>query len=558
MKNYLCITKIYLYLFLVSFLIGQSSSFRNKLYPGIPELERLYIIDQEDSLALMMEFSNSNFEYIANETLTPPSLTILFNNVKWDRGNFSKKSDQSPLYQYSLQILSNANQKEEKEKIKIKMDFTRVPEYRIQMIPAKGNGQHIFKISWSKNSPKKKISKYQNISQRLPESRISINLQDAKLDNALRILVSQDNLNLIMGDNIDGRVTVNLEDVSLETALDAILYVNNYDWFVQDNIIIVQPMTSKKTLSGELLTRMFRLNYINGNMASDAVREVLSPRGKIRAISSTASANFEPGEKDIVIVTDLPDNFDLIDGVIKSLDVESDQINIAVKFVETSLRHNEVLGINWELREEMHLDKNLDTDSLKLLDLGLKGQTINFATLSRPNASALLSLLANDKSTKLIQDPQITTENNSPARVFIGKSIPVPGPRRKASTNSDNSYIYEDKQVNVSLDVLPRVNNSDVIRMKIDASVQELIGFVGHDQRPMVSTRSTNTRVRVNNGETLLIGGMIFNSADELNSKVRLLESLPLIKQLINYKGKYRKQRQLLIFITPNIVRSDI
>ena len=80
----------------------------------------------------------------------------------------------------------------------------------------------------------------------------------------------------------------------------------------------------------------------------------------------------------------------------------------------------------------------------------------------------------------------------------------------KASTNSDNSYIYEDKQVNVSLDVLPRVNNSDVIRMKIDASVQELIGFVGHDQRPMVSTRSTNTRVRVNNGETLLIGGLIF------------------------------------------------
>ena len=190
-------------------------------------------------------------------------------------------------------------------------------------------------------------------------------------------------------------------------------------------------MTSKKTLSGELLTRMFRLNYINGNMASDAVREVLSSRGKIRAISSTASANFEPGEKDIVIVTDLPDNFDLIDGVIKSLDVESDQINIAVKFVETSLRHNEVLGINWELREEMHLDKNLDTDSLKLLDLGLKGQTINFATLSRPNASALLSLLANDKSTKLIQDPQITTENNSPARVFIGKSIPVPGAWQK-------------------------------------------------------------------------------------------------------------------------------
>ena len=133
-----------------------------------------------------------------------------------------------------------------------------------------------------------------------------------------------------MGDNIKGRVTVNLQDVSLETALDAILYVNNYEWFVQDNIIIVQPMTTKKTLSGELLTRMFRLNYINGDMASEAVKEVLTPRGKIRAISSTASTNLEPGEKDIVLVTDLPSNFPLIDGVLKSLDVESDQVIFSI------------------------------------------------------------------------------------------------------------------------------------------------------------------------------------------------------------------------------------
>ena len=560
MSNLSIITKIYSYIFLFSLLIGQSSSSRYKFFPGTPELERLYTEEEEDVYVLIMEFSGANFDYVINETFAPPSLSLLFKNVKWNKGNFSKKGDQSPLYQYSLQIPRNVNQKEVKEKIKIKMDFTRVPQYKIKMIPAKGENKHMLKIFWDKNSPKKKVSKQQNLALRLPPSRVSINFQDAKLVNAVRMLVSQDNLNLIMGDNIEGRVTVNLEDVSLETALDAILYVNNYEWFVQDNIIIVQPMTSKKTLSGELLTRMFRLNYINGDMASEAIREVLSPRGKIRAISSTASSNLDPGEKDIVLVTDLPNNFPLIDGVLKSLDIESDQINISVKFIETSLKHDEVIGINWDLREQMSIVKSLDTDTSTTFDLGyltLGDQTMNFATLSRPIVSAILSLLANDGSTKLLQEPQITTANNSPANILVGTSIPVIVPQGEGSVFGTNPYTYENQQVNISLDVLPRVNNADVISMKIDAVVQDIIGFIGHDQRPMISTRSTNTNVRVNNGETLLIGGLIFDSADEVNSKVPLLGDLPIIKRLFNYGSKDKEQRELLIFITPTIIRSD-
>ena len=561
MKNISTIIKIYLYTFLFSILIGQSNSSRYNLFPRTPELERIYITEEEDIFALILEFSGANFDYVTNETFAPPSLSLLFKNVKWGKGNFSKKGDQSPLYQYSLQIPRNVNQKEVKEKIKIKLDFTRVPDYKIRMIPAKDKTKkHILKITWVKNSVKKNTSKNQNLARRLPPSRVSINFQDAKLVNAVRMLVSQDNLNLIMGDNIKGRVTVNLEDVSLETALDAILYVNNYEWFVQDNIIIIQPMTSKKTLSGELLTRMFRLNYINGDMASEAIQEVLSPRGKIRAMSSTATTNLEPGEKDIILVTDLPNNFPLIDGVLKSLDIESDQINIAVKFIETSLKHDEVIGINWDLREQMSIVKSLDTDTSSTFDLGyltLGDQTMNFATLSRPIVSAILSLLANDGSTKLLQEPQITTANNSPANILVGTSIPVLVPQGEGSVFGTNPYTYENQQVNISLDVLPRVNNENVISMKIDAVVQDIIGFVGHDQRPMISTRSTNTNVRVNNGETLLIGGLIFDSADEKNSKVPLLGDLPLIRRFFNYGSKDKEQRELLIFITPTIIKSD-
>ncbi len=554
--------KFFIYQLFLIILVAKSDNYKNKFFPPTPVLNEIYIQENDKSYILVLEFSGTNFDYVTNEKFAPPSLSLLFKNVKWEKGNFVKKCDQNPLYQYSINVQRNVNQKEYKDRIKLKLDFTRVPEYTLKLEPARGNNKnHTLKIVYTKNNVKKSSKKYSSGLRRLPPSRISLNFQDAKLVNVVRMLVSQDNLNLIMGEDVSGRVTVSLDDVSLETALDAILHVNDYEWFIQDNIIIVQPMKTKKVMSGELLTRMFRLKYVTGTILSDAVSEVLTPRGKIRALSSTASTNMEPGEKDILLVTDLPTNFSLIEGVIRSLDVESDQINIAVKFIETALKHNETIGINWDLREKMSFIKSLDTDTLSTFDLGyltLGDQTMNFATLSRPIVSAILSLLANDGSTKLLQEPQLTTTNNSPANIVVGTTIPVLVPQGEGSVFGTNPYTYENQHVNISLNVLPRANEDGVISMKIDAIVQDIIGFIGKDQRPMISTRSTNTTVRVNNGETLLIGGLIFDAADEDNSKVPILGDIPIIKKLFNYSSKNREQRELLIFITPTVVSNGI
>ena len=93
--------------------------------------------------------------------------------------------------------------------------------------------------------------------------------------------------------------------------------------------------------------------------------------------------------------------------------------------------------------------------------------------------------------------------------------------------------------------------------MAIDASVQAIVGYVGTEKRPMVSTRSTNTNVRVRDGETLLIGGMIFDTDQETVAKFPLLGDLPIIKYFFRYTITEREQRELLIFITPTVVRRD-
>lgn len=550
MKYLKQILKPYLFLLYASVLFSKD----------IPELSDIYTTEGENSHTLVMEFNKGNFEYVTTESFAPPSISILFKNLNWSRGNFIKKSNLGPLYQYGITIPRNSNQKEINKILQLKMDFNRVPDYLVKIEPPKGkNKKHKLKVTWVKNKKKKSPRYNQPQTNRLPESRVSLNFQAAKLVNVVRMLVSQDNYNLIMGEEVQGEVTMNLNDVSLETALDGILHVNNYEWFMQDNIIVVQPMTTKQTMSGELMTRMFRLNYTTGTMISEAVKEVLTPRGKIKALSSTASTNVEPGEKDILMVTDMPTNFALIEGVIRSLDIQTEQINIAVKFIETTLRHDEIIGVDWDMRESMSLI-NSGADTSNSFDLGylmMGDQTMNFATLSKPVVSAILSLLANDGSTKLLQEPQVTTMNNSPANILVGTTIPLLVPQGEGSVFGTNPYTYEDQHVNVSLDVLPRVNQEKIISMKIDAVVQAIIGFVGKDQRPMISTRSTNTSVRVKHGETLLIGGLIFDTDQEIVSKVPLLGDIPLIKYLFRSSDKNREQRELLIFITPTVISND-
>ena len=572
MKHTSLSIKLCLFMLSTSLVIGQWKlpgrksdgvvKIKKKETKHLPELLDIYTTEEDSSFMLVMEFSNANIEYMTSETFAPPSVTLSISRVKWERGNFTKKSSHSPLFHYTVNVPRNNNQQEIKNTLQVRMGFTRVPDYKLKLEPANPKSpKHKLKVIWQKGKTDKPVAKYVFPSRRLPESKVTMNFRDAQLVNVVRLLASQDNLNLILSGDIKGELTLTLEDVSLETALDAILHVNKYEWFLQDNIIIVQPMTSQRVMSGELTTRIYRLSYIKGTTATVAVQEALTGRGKIKALSSTQSTEDSGGEQDILMVTDIPGNFDLIDSIIKSLDVEGDQINIAVKFIETTLKHDETIGINWNLRETMYIPGGGEADTtstIKLGHLNIPGETMSFATLTAPVVSAMLDLLANDGDTKLLQEPQVTTMSNSAANIVVGTTVPVLVPQGQGSVFGSNPYTYEDQSINVSLNVLPRVNSQDVISMKIDAVVQAVVGYVGAEQRPMVSTRATNTNVRVANGETLLIGGLIFDNDLESMSKMPFLGDLPFLKKIFRYRNTEREQRELLIFITPTVISASI
>jgi type II secretory pathway component GspD/PulD (secretin) len=253
------------------------------------------------------------------------------------------------------------------------------------------------------------------------------------------------------------------------------------------------------------------------------------------------------------MVTDRTSNFTYIEKVIKELDRLTQQIHISVKFIETTLSTEERLGINWTLRADL-LGPAVKDELEETIDIG-KWKSLSTAQLTTPLFMSVLDLLSSDNNTKLLQEPQVTTFNNSMASINVGTSIPILVPQAEGGVFGVNPYTFQQQNVNISLEVTPRINSDGLVSMAIDAQIQAIIGYVGPDaDRPIISTRSTNTNVRVADGRTLLIGGLIFDDENNARGKLPLLGSIPILGKLFTTTTKRTDQRELLIFITPSIV----
>ncbi len=260
---------------------------------------------------------------------------------------------------------------------------------------------------------------------------------------------------------------------------------------------------------------------------------------------------------DYILVTDVYSNFDHIESVIKQLDVKVQQINISVKFIETKLNVNERLGIDWTFRTEMigpvpdPGTTVTDFGDFKLFDTN----NLSLYSFSLPMFESVLDLLATDSETRLLQEPQLTTKNNTVANFKVGTKYPV---LVTQTTQISQTTTYEEKEINIILNVQPRINEDQFISMDISTTVQALVGFSGsNNDQPIISDRALKNHVRVEDQKTLMIGGLIFDQVIESHKKIPFISSIPILGKLFTHTTYTTEQRELLIFITPSIIRNQ-
>ncbi|HIO36465.1 MAG TPA: hypothetical protein EYN21_05100 [Candidatus Marinimicrobia bacterium] len=513
-------------------------------------LEDIAIVDSETSYFLTLTFDEVP-KYRTSEVYEPPSFTITFTGANWEKGDFARRVMTDPLYQYSIRIVTTSFGREDLE---LRLDFFSNTEIKINK-----SGDRKIIVSWEKFKDKVEVepdTSFLEIKEMTAldalQQTVTLRFRNATIQDVVRLLFVRYGLNMIIhpdlinGDNES--ITLLLKDVTIEVALSLILKMNGYDWYLDNEIIIVKPLDI--TLRGELVTKVYDLKFADGSMIASALGNgVLSDKGTSVAFTTGIAGSFN----DKLMVTDIEANLPAVEKLINSLDQKTQQIHISVKFIETTLSADEHLGINWGLRADLVGPTVPDTSGL-FVNIGHWNE-LSMAQLTLPVFTSILQLLTTDNETRLLQEPQVTTFNNSPATINVGTSIPVLVPQTEGGVFGVNPYTFESVSVNINLQVTPRINSGGLISLAINAQIQAIIGYVGPDaDRPIVSTRSTQTNVRVADGRTLLIGGLILNDESIAVDKVPILGNIPIIGKLFTNTVTKTSQRELLIFITPSIV----
>jgi len=396
------------------------------------------------------------------------------------------------------------------------------------------------------------------------DQKMSINMEDSDIKNVLMLIGDLTGLNIVISPAVKDTITASLIDVSVKSALDAILKPNGYSYFVQENIIVVKD--SQTEMVGELETVVVKLNYINSSDLIGTLGAVMTPRGKVQPFTPLVSKNSNSASSNIIVISDIQENIGSILKIIETLDVPIPNINIAIRFIETNLDTLRGFGIDWSQTPLLPGDYGV-SDSSSVLNISFDKVTV--ATLNPLQLSNALKIMQARGQSKLLSSPQVTTLDNHEAEtetvttVFIEGNVTNQNQQYQQGNQNSNVGSYgnifvnqvQEKDIGIKLKVTPRINNQMKITMMVDAQVEALLSAAEIDtQKPRSTKRSVKTQVTVDDGNTVIIGGLIAENALETKKFVPILSKIPILGKLFQSTSIEKEQRELLIFITPTIV----
>lgn len=431
---------------------------------------------------------------------------------------------------------------------------------------------------------------------------ISMDLKDADINNVLRMLSEQYDLNIIVGSDVSGLITVHFTDVTIEDALDAVVTVNGFSYIKRGNIIsvattanLISQMNAKKTLdeAKTVVTNIFHLKYVNASDMLKIVQKQLSSRGKADVFIKTLrggwkvagmgeglaeTADRKAAEKEqgslTLVVTDIPEIIEKIKDIVVRLDVLSRQVLIDVKIIEISVDDEKQLGIKWGLSAGItgaarpHTFPFVkDTTFSKYATDDWPAATgtsptaavgsFTFGTVDLSALKVLFEAKEIDADYNLLSNPKILVLDNHEATILVGEKYPI-----LKTTISGEGTVTEEfdryESIGISLKVIPQILDGDRINMVIHPAVSSLGGEVTGTtglKYSRVNTRETDTQVIIDDGKTIVIAGLVKDQNKETISKIPILGDIPLIGRLLfQHRSTEKDKIDLLIFITPHIV----
>ena len=373
------------------------------------------------------------------------------------------------------------------------------------------------------------------------QPKVTNNYVETDIRAVLLDISTQTGVNIIPDNSVQGSVSANLDNTPLESALKMILYPGGYSYrYIQDGIhsyYIVgkaDPQNSSfGLLSGE------KPEVVKTNRVAEVVMKKLSPFYypyiKAEGHSLTISA-----PKDIVNEIKLQ---------IATVDQSKRQIEISAKFVMVEWDKGTNLGVEWS-------DINLNSIGLASL---VKGGANAFSADFSSELNNFLHANGYDTEVKTVAEPKIVVEDGEVGKLNVAQEhyfLILSG-----GGAAYNYYTTLQKDVGIKLSVQPFVTRDGKISLDVKPEVADIIGehnykvSGGPDQQtPIIARRSTETKLKVSNGETIAIGGLMMKSQKTKKTGIPLLRSIPVVGSVFGNKNNQDKHTELVIFITPKVI----
>lgn len=413
--------------------------------------------------------------------------------------------------------------------------------------------------------------------------RISLNFQNINIRAVLQLLADFTGINMVVSDKVQGDITLRLNDIPWDQALDIILTTQGLDKKRTGNVMLIDTKVSMGKMEEEQLksqqsieklepirSDLLQINYAKAidiaTLIKDKQNSLLSPRGKVSVDTRTNTIWIQETGTKIEEVRDL----------IKQLDIPVKQVLIEARIVEVSKSFSQDIGIRWGVSKPTHLSGTLDganqlAQGIEPANVTPLSQRLNLDLAALP-ANALnpasigialaklgdnilldleLSALESEGKAELISSPRLITTNQQSAVIESGEEIPY-----QEATSSGATAVAFKKAV-LSLKVTPQITPDNKILMDLQInqdtpSPDRVLGV------PSILTKQIQTNVLVNNGQTIVLGGIYKQDKNSSINRIPFFGELPVVGVLFRNKQITLENEELLIFITPRIITNTL
>ena len=394
---------------------------------------------------------------------------------------------------------------------------------------------------------------------------ITLNLKDADIKDTLQRFSELTQLNIVLDPDVRGTVTVSLQDIPWDQALELILKINQLGYVLEGNIMRIAS-TNKLTQEENsrlqfmqaqdknrpLRTVLQKISYGNAQEMAATARKVMSARGDI----------FIDTRSNTLVIKELPDYLPTVLDLIKNLDIASPQVMIEARIIEANRTFSNEIGIVWGFNGVADASHG-NTTGLVFPNSGSVAGLVSLPS----GASQVLGLrLANVLNTfsldaaihaaesrglvKVVSTPKVQTQTGELASIQSGFQIPV-----QTTVNNTTSVLYIN--ATLRLDVTPQITNEGTVIMDVTIQKREPavgINIAGGQNIPL-TTRDAKTRLMVRDGGTAVIGGIFKITTNDGQSMIPGLWKIPILGNLFRSRTQTESTDELMIFITPRIIR---